>query len=442
LEALRTIVVSLLVWAGVASVVRVAGTSSSGPDDNRVLVTIAAAVSLVLYAYELRKRSTLWTVMMPGDKAGTAKALAVSIEALRNASPVVDLIAPGAAPVNYRIAEWRDETAQVDPEGFAGAPKGLFIVNFPVQIFPGDPSEASALEFAQLQASRAASGLAPACKVVDECDGAYEEADQVDVRSRLRWADSSEGLPQPHVLAEGSQADCIRPLLIVAVLCLLGLVVDALLRACLTPLEWPVRKRIFTVQGYFLGRIRFCVGKSGEVRIEGDEEDLKRANRFWLKDQDWHTFWDSVEGAAPSVARLRSSRIFACCFAGLAAAATAVVAMVFYSSGQHAKASQVSTVGLLIAVFLFACAGIAGCMAHRRAQRVAEGLTTHLNGLAECTASWPEEGSDMLVIEIQQLASEKSTKASQMPIGSSKRELSAPSKASPSKASMKLMGGG
>mmetsp|Transcript_91530 Transcript_91530/g.144628 ORF Transcript_91530/g.144628 Transcript_91530/m.144628 type:complete len:513 (-) Transcript_91530:20-1558(-) len=428
LEALRAIAMSLLVWAGVASAVyRTAGN----------LEAVAAAASLVLYAYELRRRSVLWTVLLPNEKAGTTKAFATCVEALRDASPVVDLIVPGSAPVNYRIAEWKDETRPVDPEGFAGAPKGLFLVSFPVQIFPGDPSEASALEFAQVQAARAASGLPPACKIVDDCDGAYEEAEQVDVRSRLRWPDSSEGLPQPQVLAEGSQASCLRPLLSMAILCLLGLVVDALLRACLTPLEWPVKKRIFTVQGYILGRIRFYISTAGEVRIEGDEEDLKRANRFWLKDQDWPALWEIVEDAAPEVARWRRARICASCFAGLVAVAAVVIAAILFASGQQPQACKVIAVGLIIAVSIFACAGLAGCLAHRRAQRVPEELAETLNGLAECNASWPQESEDMLVIEIQQLASEKSTKASQMPIGSSKREMSVPSKAS-----VKLMGGG
>jgi hypothetical protein len=198
-----------------------------------------------------------------------------------------------------------------------------------------------------------------------------------------------------------------------------------------------VKKRIFTVQGYVLGNIRFCIGKDGEVRLEGNEDDLKHANTFWLKDQDWLDLWEHVYAIAPAVSKLRCVRVATCCCAGTIAVGTVVLASFLFASGHQTQASQATTVGLVMAVLLFAIAGITGCIAHRRAKRMAEELGEHLNGLAECTALWPEEGSDMLVIEVQQLASEKSTKASQMPIGSSKRELS-----TPPKGSKKLMGGG
>jgi hypothetical protein len=91
------------------------------------------------------------------------------------------------------------------------------------------------------------------------------------VRSRLRWEDGSEGVPPPHVLADGNEAECLRPVLLIAMACLLGLVADGLLSVMLTPLTWPVRKRIFTLQGNTLGKIRFCITTSGDVELDGDE---------------------------------------------------------------------------------------------------------------------------------------------------------------------------
>lgn len=431
LEACRTVAASLTAWAG-AWLALMTAKGSAPFDLQPFLVGLLFFVSLAVYLYELRSRRTFWTVAWPSG-GGNSEAFVLRIQSLRDSAPVVELLAHGAAPANYRIAEWRDETRPVDPNGFAGAPRGLFFVTFPVEIFPGDPSEASALDFARAEAARAASGAGAYYpgKVVDEAGPLCEEAEEVAVRSRLRWADGSEGLPSPHILAEGNEAECLRPVLLLSMLCLFGLVADGLLRAMLTSLSWPVRKRIFTMQGNNLGRILFCISASGEVQLDGDEEDLRDANKFWLKEQDWRALWESMRILAPKAARLRRLRVGCCCSAGFTAVGTAVAVSVVVSSAREQLVGQAIGAGLAVMVALVAVAGLAGCLAHRSAQLCAENLSQQLCGAASCSASWSEVGPGMLVISIEQLATEKSAKASQMPIGSykaapssSKRELS------------------
>lgn len=431
LEALRNIAASLLVWSAAWAMMKTA--KGLAPFNmHPALVLVLLITSLAIYFYELSSRRTFWTVAWPGGGSNT-EAFALRVQTLRDAAPVVELLAPDAAPANYRIAEWRDETRPVDPNGFAGAPRGLFFVTFPIEIFPGDPSEASALEFARAQAARAACGLDAALpgKVVDEVGQLCEDAEQVAVRSRLRWADGSEGVATPHVLADGNEADCLRPVLLLCMLCLFGLVADSLLRAMLTPLPWPVRKRIFTMQGNHLGRIRFCISASGEVHVDGDEEDLRNANKFWLKEQDWRALWEGTRRLAPKAARLRRLRVGTCGIAGFAVVVSALAVFLAISNAREDLVGQAIGTGLAVTVVFVAFAGLAGCVAHRTAQNCAEDLAQQLRGSASCSASWSEVGPDMLIVSIEQLATERSAKASQMPIGShkaaatsSKRELS------------------
>jgi hypothetical protein len=410
---------SLLVWfAAAVAVMTLAG---SPPFQEPLFAPLLFFAALVLYAYEMRGCQTLSTIVWPRDQ-GSSQAFAARVQSLRNAAPRVSLIAPGAAPVNYQIAEWRDETRSADPEGFAGAPRGLFLVTFPVEIFPGDPSEASALEFAQVQLAKSAAGnMTPSDKVVDECGPLCEEADKVDCRCSLQWQDGFEGLPSTQVLAEGSEADCLRPLLVIASVCLFGLVVDVLLNALLAPLVWPIRKRIFTVQGYFLGAIRFSINKMGEVHLDGDEEELKAVNKFWLKHQDWKVLWSAVQEAARRSTRLRRIRLGTCYAAAFAAVSTLAAASLAWCSGRPNIACATLGSGSMLALLLFASAGLAGYLEHRSAQCCAEDLTHQLHGTASCKASWPNEGPYMLSIEVEQLANERSKQASRMPISSSSK---------------------
>merc|ERR1719247_781146 len=172
----------MMVWAAAWLLMRAAKGSSPFEMDP-LLPPILFVTTMVVYVYELRRRSTFWSVAWPGS-GGNTEAFALRVKSLRDASPVVDLLPPDAPPTTYRIAEWRDETRSVDPSGFAGAPRGLFFVTFPVEVFPGDPSEASALEFARAESARAASGgLNPNAKIADEAGRLCEDAEKVGVRS-------------------------------------------------------------------------------------------------------------------------------------------------------------------------------------------------------------------------------------------------------------------
>lgn len=419
LEAFRTVVVSLMVWLAAWAMMKTA--QGSPPFDlEPPLIASLFFFSLIAYGYELRGRRILWAVALPSG-GGSTEAFAEKVQALRDASPVVELMPPGGAPVNYRIAEWRDETQRVDPNGYAGAPRGLFFITFPIEIFPGDPSEASALEFTRAEVARAAAGEDASPlekKVADEAGSICEDAEKVAVHSRLRWSDGSEGLPLHSVLADGSEAACLRPWLFIAVFSLFGLVADALLRATLAPLPWPVRKRIFTIQGNDLGKIRFCITSSGEVRLDGDEEDLRDANKFWIKEQDWRALWADARLVAPQAARLRRLRVATCCGAGLTAAATALAVVLQATNAKQEFIAQAIGAGLALTLGFFAAAGLAGCLAHRAAQQCVQSFARQLRGTAACNAAWLQAGPDMLVISVEQLVSERSAKASQMPIGS------------------------
>jgi hypothetical protein len=267
----------------------------------------------------------------------------------------------------------------------------------------------------------------PNAKVVDEEGQLLEDAEKVGVQSRLRYEDGTEGQPSPHVLAEGNEAECLRPVLLLSMVFLFGLVADSLLHAMLTPLPWPVRKRIFTMQGNTIGKIRFLISTAGEVQLDGDDQELREANKFWLKEQDWRTAWESVKSAGAKAAFLRRLRIGTCICAGLVAVVTALLVGVAASNGQDVIIGRVINAGLIVTVALVAVAGLVGFIAHRSAQNCAEGMAEKLGGGVSCTATWAEAGPDMLHISIEQLVTEKSAKASQMPIGSGKskaREVS------------------
>jgi len=281
---LRALVVTAGVWFAAALLVSIRRDGHVLLGVPPALAVLLAFISLALYIYELRWRHQFWAVACPGA-GSNGEAFAERVQELRDAEPRVDLCYPGAPPQSYRIAEWRDETRPAQPDGFLGAPRGLFLVSFPLQVFPGDPSEASALEFAQMQCAAAASGApAPGKLPMEECGPLCADADKVAVTARLRWLDGSEiNEAAPQVLAEGHEAECLRPCLLLSVPLLLGLVADSLLRCLLTPLAWPVRKRIFTIQGSSLGVLRFGISTRGEVRLDGDEADLRDANHFWLR---------------------------------------------------------------------------------------------------------------------------------------------------------------
>jgi len=416
-ETLRTIVISFTVWFAFGALV--GGVVGSGPTGLPLsLIFFLFLASLAVYIYELRSRQTFWTMASPWSDNST-QAFAARVQRLRDAGPRVDLCMSGAPPVTYRIAEWRDETRPVEPDGFAGAPRGLFLVTFPVEVFPGDPSEASALDFAQARYAANATGK---IFCVSKQDGGLpcDAAEGVSVRASLRWPDGSEtAAPRPHVLADGCEAACLRPCLLLSAPCLLGLVADSLLRITLTPLLWPVRKRIFTLQGANLGLLRFMISVDGEVHIDGDVEDQRIANHFWISDHEWETLWNHVRALGSEVARLRRLRIASCLCVGLAI--SAMVLMTGYATyfGKPEVATVSTGCGLIAAFGLFVIAGLVGWLSSQKAQVCARKLEKEMCGTAACRASWSEEsGPDMLVITVEQRASEKSAKASTMPIGS------------------------
>merc|ERR1712232_1233106 len=171
-----------------------------------------------VYLWELQGRKAFWTVAWPrlGDDE-----FAKRIRALQDAAPIVELCAPGLEPEHYKIAEWLDETRHAERDSFEGAPMGLFLVTFPLVLIPGDRAEAAALDHARIHASTH-NEYDPLCS--------GSGANKMAVRMRLRWPDGSEtDVPAPEILAEGNAAECLRPLLWLCVICLLGLFADLFL---------------------------------------------------------------------------------------------------------------------------------------------------------------------------------------------------------------------
>eukprot|EP00747_Dinoflagellata_sp_TGD_P101482 gnl/TRDRNA2_/TRDRNA2_168366_c0_seq1.p1 gnl/TRDRNA2_/TRDRNA2_168366_c0~~gnl/TRDRNA2_/TRDRNA2_168366_c0_seq1.p1 ORF type:complete len:552 (-),score=74.56 gnl/TRDRNA2_/TRDRNA2_168366_c0_seq1:76-1731(-) len=355
---------------------------------------------LVIYAYELRRRTTFWTVAWPNGTSHTTESFAREVRALREAAPLIELCAPGAAPTTYRIAEWRDETRPADPEGFAGAPRGLFVVLFPLEFYPGDPVEEAALEFARARVA----GDAP-CKgagaedvpptYLPEGGPLYAKPDDVTIQINLKWPDGSiSGNPPAMVIF------------------LLGVVADFILNASLTPLLWPVRKRFFTLRGSHLGVVRFKVDAGGDVELDGSEPELREANDFWLREADWEALWSDVQSLGNRVAFLRRIRIAACFCTGMAAAAgVAGLAVTMLTDNPENKLlSKGCEVSITLAAAAFVVAGLAGFVAHRWAELCAQKFEERLQGLATCSASWSESwGPELLAITISQTPSGKDT---------------------------------
>lgn len=415
-ELLFGVIVSAAVWsAAVLLLLQLSGTELPFNLQPQLALPLFLA-ALLLYGCELRRREAFWSAAWPGS--GNGEAFATRLQELRDAEPRVELCVPGERPSNYRIVEWRDETRPADPGSYFGTPKGLFLVFFPVEIYPGDPSEASALDFARAQSAAAAAGFEVQGPVYDEA-----AAEAVELRAHLRSVDGSEvEEPAPLVLVDGQEAECLRPVLFLSVPCLLGLVADSLLRILLKPLTWPIRKRIFTLQGAHLGLLRFVINRQGEVHFDGNEQGLRHANRFWLKDTDWRAIWAAVHELGDRVAALRRIRILSCSGAGVAMVLEAAIIVLLLCLGVEldspvAKAPVAAV--FLVMLVSFAAAGLAGWRAHRAAQSCAAALQERLQGAAKCQATWADKGPDLLAITVEQLASEKSALASRTPIGSS-----------------------
>lgn len=347
--------------------------------------------TLALYVYELSRRRTLWAVACPcgGGREGFAKYIAD----LHDAAPVVDLCPVGSPPEPYRIAEWRDETQEVWAEE---VPSGLFLVTFPVEIVPGNASEASSLESARARCLAAAKSA-----ITDEersplTHGDMGHGSSVAVRARLRFTNGQEtGEPAPVVLATADELWLVRPVLFLAIPLLLGIVADLLLRLFLQPLPWPVRKRLYSIEGSAdLGVIKFFVRCDGLVVMEGDEEAVKSANSFWLTASEWDVIWSELKVMGVSVARMRKILLVSCMCAGVVGTVTAIAVFVL--------PERMALWGLCLLLALLLFSALVACHAYRKASVFTRRLEEKLHGGAWCSVSWEFDGDDMMLVTVEQ----------------------------------------
>lgn len=378
---------------------------------------------VALYGYELSRRRMIWAILCPegGDGTccrGSGQTFRARVQALRDAEPCVDLCVAGEPPVAYHIAEWRDETQAAESDSFEGVPSGLHLVTFPVIILPGDDAEASALEHAR-QECALSSGRPAAAKTFQESTARDQpfpggvSCEAAGIRAAVRFLDGTQtNTPEPHILVEGVEACCARCLLILSVPLLFGLVADNLMRLCLSHLEWPVRKRFFTISGSNLGKLLFLLDGQGDVSLEGDEAQLRQANHFWCKDADWEAMWAETEWLSEQLTYIRRIRITCCCSSGLAVVLSFLVSIWLANSGNTVVGGKVLGFGLLLSVALFLVAGCAGFMEHNRAESCAGHIGKNFVGTAVCRASWNESwsSSHLVAILVEQLPPPKRLK--------------------------------
>jgi len=409
IDFLRTIAASVSVWSCAISVAAAMfGKASFGL--TMCELGVLFAIGFTAYVYELSKRKSFWAVACPRCAHSDGSMFASKVAALRDAEPCIELCAGDSAPIPYRIAEWTDETRPVEPDGFAGAPKGLFIVTFPLQFIPGNDSEAAALEHARTKLTSTIE-LGSSDKDCQRplCDPNSEDTT---VHMRLKWPDGSESnTPLPCVLADGGEARMAQALLLLSIPCLLALVADIVLQCSLTPLVWPVRKRFFTLKGMTeLGTVCFLINSSsGKVTLLGDEETLLRANEFWLAPSAWKVLWDETHSTASCVARFVFYQRIACLVAGVAAAAATFMIINVVRNADADQAVRVAALsGAGSAAFFLLCAGILSCFASCHMQRCGARLKTCLNGSVDVRVSQSDQySSDTYMVTVKQIVDEK-----------------------------------
>jgi len=410
-KVLCSVAASLFAWVGVGFLGSVAAGQEPPELPGLGAVTLPEVCAfglcgVLLYGWELKARGAFWAVAWPaveaeldGKISSAGAGFAARVRALADAAPVVELHAPGRDQLeNYEIAQWQDETRIAEKDSFEGAPVGLFLVTFPLVLIPGDSSEAAALEHARsrlmddahTQVQHGGEERDPLW-AGGNVDGSV---DAVAVRMRLRWPDGSDtDAPAPEILADGGLADVLQPILLLAAVCLLGLIADLLLPLAFSPLEWPVRKRIFTLRGGTVGQIQFELCASGDLLLDGDEHSLRHANRFWLSEEAWSSLWNTTSELAPKLKwlmRLRRVALYSALAVLVIDLLIGVGAIAGLQEPRFARAAV--AIGFIVLLVLLCAVGVADCLAQKWAQAWADSIGQRLEQTAACGVNWNPEG--------------------------------------------------
>eukprot|EP00930_Biecheleria_cincta_P035078 TRINITY_DN24157_c0_g1_i1.p1 TRINITY_DN24157_c0_g1~~TRINITY_DN24157_c0_g1_i1.p1 ORF type:complete len:462 (-),score=62.05 TRINITY_DN24157_c0_g1_i1:431-1816(-) len=393
---LRSIVITALTFYSASRVVRglAARSAQRAAWQDAALDATLCFASIALYWYELCRRR----VWASARCALVGKSFATMMDDLRNAAPLIDLESPGLSPVPYTVAEWKDETSWVEANARCRLKQeGLLLASFPLEFVPGDHAEAEALNFAKSQLAEKSLD-APAQTALLGNSTASTEG----LRLRLRWPGGLETeAPESQLLfAQGMSSqvsvdanpavDHFCPCaLMLCSCCLLGLLLDVCLLACAQPVEFPIRKRFYTLQGSDrLGVLRFSCSPSGNVEIEGMPDELKTANRFWIQDEErWTLVHKEVLGLAPVLLGLLWLRRI-CLAIALFLAASFVAGFASNSrlfGGGSAHPMPLTAAG---AVCCLVGTWIADRASECRTRASAESLARELPGGASINVSW------------------------------------------------------
>mmetsp|Transcript_62760 Transcript_62760/g.116695 ORF Transcript_62760/g.116695 Transcript_62760/m.116695 type:complete len:524 (+) Transcript_62760:59-1630(+) len=363
-----------------------------------VLVTLVL-FCFGIYVMESRTRRVFWAA---SRCHGSVDVFIEKVRVLQDAEPVVELHSLGRAPEPYAIAEWRDETNRIDKESVEGILSGILLVSFPLVLLPGDEAEAKALENARAQLAAESQAAVEASETAPLRQGMTP--DFVSVMMKLRLPSGLEiASAPPVVVALGDVATMVRPVLWLSFLFGAALMADLILRLCLESQEWPVRKRIYSLQGNSVGVVRFEVTPQGKAVLEGQEDSIRNANRFWLTGSQWESIMSAVQLSAPELARYRRWRRYLMWLTSI----TLVVALCAVCATMMARGACRELVGGagLILTFTFA---LASCGADMLARHLVKERMLDLEnqlGSASCSAEWvKEDDPDTLVVTIVQKA--------------------------------------
>merc|ERR1711920_472642 len=159
--------------------------------------------------------------------------------------------------------------------------------------------------------------------------------------------------------AAGARLLCPFFLLICCVL-LHGLVAEFLLLLYLAePVEWPIRKRFFSLPGNrSLGALTFSCGSDGQVQVEGEPNELRTKNVFWIgEEKKWKLLHSEIAELAPCLITLRRLRL-----SGLCAAVAATVVLLAWAVvlgtqkiSMWVPPSQALMMSAVVALIIWAC---------------------------------------------------------------------------------------
>mmetsp|Transcript_5201 Transcript_5201/g.12522 ORF Transcript_5201/g.12522 Transcript_5201/m.12522 type:complete len:525 (-) Transcript_5201:52-1626(-) len=363
-----------------------------------VLVSILL-FAISIYAIELQTRRVFWAA---SRCYGSIDVFIQKVRGLQDAEPVVELHSLGRAPEPYEIAEWRDETHNIDKEHAEGMLPGILLVSFPLVLLPGDEAEAKALENARSQLAAESLAAAEASETAPLRHAT--EQDSVSVMMKLRLPSGLEiATAPPTVVAWGDVATLVRPMLWLSTVLGMALMADVVLRMSLGSIDWPVRKRIYSLQGSSVGVVRFEVTSQGKAVLSGLEDSIRNANRFWLTGSQWESIVRAVQTSAPELARYRRWRRYLM-WLTLTTLIVAIGAVLATIMARGELRELVGGAGLVL-TFAFALASCGADMLARHLVQVHMlDLENHL-GSASCSAEWVKEDEpDTLVVTIIQKA--------------------------------------